>query len=669
MMRSLSHPFRLMPLAAMMSAAAAAPVTDGTRTTLAILETTDIHANVVGYDYFKLAADPSFGLDRTATLIAQARREFPNTVLLDNGDTIQGTALGDYQALVKPVKCGELLGVHKAMQRLGYDGGGVGNHDFNYGLGFLGQVTGNRFDVPGVPRPKKTCAGPGFPIVLANVYSVRTHKPLFAPYRILSKRVQAVDAAGHAVEATVKVGIIGFTTPAILSWDKRWLDGRVYTEGVVETAQRYLPEMRRKGADVIVAISHGGLDASPYSPTMENGNYYLAQVPGIDALLLGHAHQQFPNPTSTVAQFNLPNVDKARGTVFGVPTVMASLWGKNLGVIRFDLRHDGRGWTIARDETVVETRATQQADKSYVAADPAVLDLVRAEHDATIRYVKTPVGSTDFRMSTYFADVGDPSAIQAVNAAQADYVRAWVKANLPQYASLPVLSVSAAFKAGAAGPGDYTDVAPGSLALNNAADLYLYPNALYAVKVDGAALTAWLEKAATRFNTIDPARTEPQELVNGGFPSYNFDTVTDPGLRYEIDVTRPPGQRIRNLTWQGKPVASGQAFLVATNNYRASGGGSFPGLDGSKTVIASPDTNRDVLIAWIRTHKRLTRTADGAARSWRFTPVTTAGPVVFHAPPGKLELARAAGLQGVTELRADDGLGKGFALYAVDLSK
>jgi 2',3'-cyclic-nucleotide 2'-phosphodiesterase/3'-nucleotidase len=665
----LSHPLRLLPFAAVVSAACAAPVPAGTRATLAILETTDIHANVVGYDYFKLAADPSLGLDRTATLIAQARRDFPNTLLLDNGDTIQGTALGDYQAVVAPVKCGDLPGIYKVMKRLGYDGGGVGNHDFNYGLGYLGQVTGNRFDVPGVPRGKKACAGPGFPIVLANVYSVRTHKPLFAPYRIIAKRVRAEDAAGRPIEATVRVGIIGFTTPTILSWDKRWLEGRVYTEGVVETARRYIPEMRRKGADLIVAISHGGLDAAPYSPAMENGNYYLAQVPGIDALLLGHAHQLFPNPAATSPQFNLPHVDKARGTVFGVPTVMASLWGKNLGVIRFDLHHDGRGWKIEPDRTVVETRATQQADKSYVAADAAVLDLVRAEHEAAIRYVQTPVGSTDFRMSTYFADVGDPSAIQAVNAAQADYVRAYVKANLPQYADVPVLSMSAAFKAGAAGPGDYTDVAPGSVALNNAADLYLYPNALYAVKVDGAALTAWLEKAANRFNTIDPARSGPQELVNPGFPSYNFDTVTDPDLRYEIDVTRPPGQRIRNLTWRGKPVAGDQVFLVATNNYRASGGGNFPGLDGSRTVIASPDTNRDVLIAWIRAHQRLTRAADGSARSWRFAPVTTAGPVVFHAPPGKLELARAAGIDNVTELRADDGQGKGFALYAVDLAK
>jgi 2',3'-cyclic-nucleotide 2'-phosphodiesterase/3'-nucleotidase len=668
MMLRLSHLFRAAPLAAVASIAYAAPVPAGTHATLAILETTDLHANAVGYDYYKLAADPSLGFDRTATLIEEARRAFPNTVLLDDGDTIQGNALGDYQALVAPVKCGELPAIYKAMKRLGYDGGTVGNHDFNYGLAYLAQVTGSRFDVPGSARPAKACADPGFPLVLANVYSVRTHAPLFAPYRIIEKRVRAEDAAGRPVEATVKIGIIGFTPPTIMAWDKRALEGRVYTAGVVETAHRYIPEMRRKGADIVVALSHGGLDASPYSPAMENGNYWLAQVPGIDALLLGHAHQLFPNPASTVAQFDLPHVDKVRGTVFGVPAVMANLWGKNLGVIRFELRHDGKGWRIERDGTVVETRATQQPDKSYVAPDPAVPDLVRPEHEATIRYVQTPIGSTAFRMATYFADVGDPSAIQVVNEAQADYVRRYVKANLPQYADVPVLSVSAAFKAGAAGPADYTDVPPGSLALNNAADLYLYPNALYAVKVDGAGLTAWLEKAAGRFNTIDPAKAAPQELVNTGFPSYNFDTVTDPDLRYEIDVTQPPGKRIRHLTWQGKPVAADQVFLVATNNYRASGGGNFPGLDGSRTVIAAPDTNRDVLVAWIRAHPRLTRASIGAARSWRFAPVHTAGPVVFHAPPGLQALAREAGLVNVTQVRADDGQGKGLALYAVDLS-
>jgi 2',3'-cyclic-nucleotide 2'-phosphodiesterase/3'-nucleotidase len=639
----------------------------GASAELAILETTDLHSAVVGYDYFKLAADPSLGLDRTASLIAQARRDFPNTLLFDNGDTIQGNALGDYQATVNPLKCGQLLGIHKAMRKIGYDGIGIGNHDFNFGLAYLGQVTGQRLDVDGVPA--KTCSGPGFPVVLANVYSVKTKKPLFEPYRILTRRIQAVDAHGRAFETSVKVGIIGFTPPAILNWDRRWLEGKIYTQGLVETAKRYLPEMRAKGAELVVAISHGGLDDSPYSPTMENGNYYLAQIPGIDALLLGHSHQPFPNPASTVAQFNLPHVDKAKGRVFGVPTVMANLWGKNLGVVRLQLRHDGKRWHADQDAAIVENRTTQQPDKTYVAADPAVMDLVQDEHEATIRYVKTPIGSADFRMSTYFADVGDVSAIQVVNQAQADYARQYVKANLPQYAQLPVLSVSAPFKSGSAGVADYTDVAAGDLALNNAADLYLYPNALALVKVDGAGLKAWLEKAASRFNTIDPDKTGPQELVNTGFAGYNFDTVTSPELRYEIDLTQAPGKRIGNLQLHGAPLAAGQEFLVATNNYRASGGGNFPGLDGSRTVLAAPDASRDVLIAYIKEAKRLSRAANGAQRSWRFTKVATKGPVVFHSAPGKLELARAAGLENVSQLAADDGQGKGFALYAVDLAK
>ena len=151
----LSHPLRLAAAALLCAAPAlAAGAPAGTQATLAILETTDVHANVVGYDYFKLAADPSFGLDRTATLIAAARREFANTLLFDNGDTIQGTALGDYQALVNPVRCGDLPGIYKVMKALGYDGGGIGNHDFNYGLGFLGQVTGQRFDVAGVRQDR-----------------------------------------------------------------------------------------------------------------------------------------------------------------------------------------------------------------------------------------------------------------------------------------------------------------------------------------------------------------------------------------------------------------------------------------------------------------------------------------------------------------------------------
>lgn len=649
--------------------AQAAKAPRGAKAVLAVLETSDLHSNVVGYDYYKLAPDASIGFDRTATLIRQARREFANTLLLDNGDTIQGTAFADYQALVKPPACDQVLGIYKIMNALGYEGATLGNHEFNYGLPFLNQITGSRLQVKDVKPQAKPCAGPAFPLVLANIHSLQTDQPLFSPYKIIDKKIVATDARGKRVETTLKVGIIGFTPPDIMSWDKRWLDGRAKPVDIRATAERYIPEMRKKGAELVVVLGHAGLDDAAYSPTLENTNWHLAKMPGVDVILMGHAHQLFPNKDSTVGQFNLPGVDKVRGLVHGVPAVMPSQWGKHLGVVQLHLASDGKRWTVVKDKTVVEARSTQTGPKTFVEPDPEVTALVRAEHEATIAYVKTPVGRSAFRMTTYFADVGDPSALEVVNRAQAEYVSRYVKANLPQYAGLPVLSVTAPFKAGFPTVQDYTDVPAGDLALNNAADLYLFPNSLYAVKVDGAGLKAWLETAAGRFNTIDPKLTTPQELVNPRFPSFNFDTITSKDVSYEIDITRAPGQRIVGLTYQGKPVESAQEFLVATNNYRASGGGGFPGLDGSNVVLASPDNNRDILIDYIRNAKELGRKEQGSARSWKFARVTTAGPVVFHSAPDLVALAQEAGVNNVTQLKADDGSGKGTALYAVDLSK
>ena len=199
---------------ALAGAAFAAPK-PGTSAVVAVLETTDVHSNLVGFDYFKLAPEPSLGLDRTATLIAAARRQYPNNFLFDNGDTIQGTALADYQALAAPLACDKTLAVYKVMNLLGFDGGGIGNHEFNYGLAYLSQVTGNRFDVAGVDQSRPRCAGPAFPQVLANVHSVRTRQPLFAPYRIIDKQIAVQEADGTPSTATLRVGIIGFAPPTI----------------------------------------------------------------------------------------------------------------------------------------------------------------------------------------------------------------------------------------------------------------------------------------------------------------------------------------------------------------------------------------------------------------------------------------------------------------------
>ena len=639
--------------------------------TLAVLETTDLHFNVRSFDYFKLAEDKTYGFERTATLVRAARKEFANTLLVDNGDTIQGTALADYEATVSPIPCMQQLSMYKAMGALGFDAGTLGNHEFNYGLPFLNQVLGGGLEVDGVDATKK-CAGNGYPAVLANVYSSKTKKPLVQPYTVLERTLVAKSSDGKDVQLPIKIGVIGFTTPGIMNWDKRFLEGKVYTEGAVEAAQKYVPELRAKGAQLVVALLHGGLDASSYSPTMENPGLHLSKVPGIDAMVMGHQHSVFPDLSAKPA-FTQAGVDNKAGTINGVPAVMASSWGKALGVIQLALKWDGKAWSVDKAASKSELRNIQTKDAAganvFVAADPAVAPLIESQHQAAINYVKTPIGNTDFRMSTLFADVGDPGAIQIVNQAQQAYVAAYIQANLPQYAQLPVLSVSAPFKSGFQGGKDFTDVAAGPLAIYNAADLYLYPNTVYAVKVNGADIKDWLEAAAKRFNQIDPAKAGEQALIST-FPGYNFDMFTTADVQYEIDVTQPVGSRIKGLTYKGQPIDPAQEFVIATNNYRATSGKSFiPKLDGSATIWASPDANRDVVIEYVRKNPQVTRVANGAAKSWRFTQVTTAGDVVFSSGADALPVAQAAGLAGVSLLAADDGSGKGMAKYKIDLSK
>jgi 2',3'-cyclic-nucleotide 2'-phosphodiesterase/3'-nucleotidase len=647
---------------------AAGRTPDGARASVAILETTDVHANVLSYDYYKLKPDPSLGYERTATLIRRARAEFPNTFLFDSGDTIQGSVLADYQALVKPVGCEQELAVYRAMDAMGYDGGTAGNHEFNYGLRFLSQVTGTPMNVDGGHTDR--CAGPRFPLVLANVYSARDGKPIFKPWTVVTKQIEAYTADGSRLRVPLKVGIIGFTPPPILEWDQQKLAGKVTVSGVVEAAQKYLPELEAQHPDLVVAILHGGLNTAPYTPDMENAGWYLAGVPGIDALLLGHSHAEFPGPRYA----GLKEVDAQRGLVRGVPAVMADFFGKDLGVIRLVLdRKDGR-WVVDREESRSEVRricskpggpnrSGPQAVEC-VPADPAIAPLVRQAHEATIAYVNTPIGESTLRLSSYFADEGNMTALAPVNAAQIDYVRRELPRTHPELANVPVLGAAAAFRTGFGGPADYTDVAAGPLTLRSAADLYFYPNTLAAVKTDGAGLKAWLEKSAERFNRIDPAKAGEQPLINSRFTGYNFDQIQG-GIRYVIDVSKPAGQRITTLTYQGKPVEPGQPFIVVTNNYRASGGGHFPGLDGSNIVLAAPDGTREILAKWLERKQRISA-QDLEPTSWTFAPLKTRGPVVFTDASGKQDVAREAGLGNIRQLKDH---GDGTATYAIDLSR
>jgi 2',3'-cyclic-nucleotide 2'-phosphodiesterase/3'-nucleotidase len=614
----------LMVVTACASTGGHGPGTD-VRATLAVLATSDLHGHVLGYDYYRLREDPTVGFDRVATVVAQMRARYPNTVLVDNGDTIQGTPLADWQARVQPPRCDERLAIYAAMDLVGFDAATLGNHEFNYGLPFLSQVTGEPIE-PGQP----SCRGPDFPLVLSNVVDERRGQALFPP-RLMIERALRDDEGRDA--GSVRIGMIGLTPPGILRWDARHLRDRVRLVDALTAVRGQVDALRASGADIVIALVHGGLDAQPYDSGMDNPGWHIAASGLVDALVLGHDHRWFPDPeAATPAYAQLPEVDVVTGRVHGVPAVMPAYWGRALGVIELPLlRRDGR-WQVERERSRSRVIATAPAGQETVAPEPAIARLVDEAHRGAMAYMEQPVAHSELAMTTFFADVGDTSAIDVVNRAQADFLRAQIESAYPALRELPVLSAAAPFKTGAAGPDDYTQVPAGTLAIRHAADLYLYPNTLVAVKISGAQLRTWLEQSARRFRQIDPESTAPQALVDDTVPGYNFDVID--GVHYVIDLTRAPGERIVALDHpDGRPVDPQEWLLVATNNYRAGSGGAF-GLSAESVVIDTQVANRDVLIDWLRAQGRVDARPADSTRPWRFAPLPPAVQVLFTTRDG-----------------------------------
>lgn len=623
---------------------------------LRILETTDLHSNMMDFDYYKDTPTEKFGLVRTATLIHAARQEVKNSLLVDNGDIIQGSPLGDYMA-VKGLREGEIHPVYKALNTLDYSVGNLGNHEFNYGLPYL----------------KKALAGARFPYVNANVIDVKSGKPLFTPYLIKSTTV--VDREGKT--QTLKIGYIGFVPPQIMVWDKANLQGKVRVDDITETARRYVPEMRAQGADLIIAIPHSGLSSEPYHTMAENSVYYLSQVEGINAILFGHAHAVFPGKEFA----DIKGADIANGTLNGIPAVMPGMWGDHLGVVDLVLNNEGGRWQVSSGKAQARPIYDTAAKKSLAAEDPALVKVLADDHRATREFVAKPIGKSADVMYSYLSLVQDDPTVQIVNNAQRAYVEHFIQGD-PDLGRLPVLSAAAPFKAGGRknDPASYVEVEKGALTFRNAADLYLYPNTLVVMKVTGAQVKEWLECSAGQFNQIDPHSTKTQSLINWDFRTYNFDVID--GVNYQIDVTQPArydaecqlihpeASRIRQLSWQGKPVDPQATFLVATNNYRAYGG-KFAGTGDKYIAFASPDENRSVVAAYIsaetKAHGEVQPKADN---NWRLAPITSSTPldIQFETAPG----VKATGFikqhaQYPLQPKGTDAIG--FALWQVNLQQ
>ncbi|MDY4377190.1 bifunctional 2',3'-cyclic-nucleotide 2'-phosphodiesterase/3'-nucleotidase [Pectobacterium brasiliense] len=622
---------------------------------LRVLETTDLHSNMMDFDYYKDTPTDKFGLVRTASLIHAAREQATNSVLVDNGDLIQGSPLGDYMA-AKGLKAGDVHPVYQAMNTLDYSVGNIGNHEFNYGLDYL----------------HKALSGAKFPYVNANVLDAKTGKPLFTPYHIENKSVTDRDGKQH----TLHIGYIGFVPPQVMVWDKANLTGKVTVEDITESAKKWVPEMRKQGADLVIVIPHSGLSAEPYKAMAENSVYYLSQIPGVDAIMFGHAHAVFPSNDFA----NIKGADIKQGTLNGVPAVMPGQWGDHLGVVDFTLNNDSGTWKVEQAKAEARPIYDKAQKKSLAAEDDKLVKVLSDAHQNTREFVSKPIGKSADNMYSYLSLIQDDPTVQIVNNAQRAYVEHFIQGD-PDLADLPVLSAAAPFKAGGRknDPASYVEVEKGQLTFRNAADLYLYPNTLVVVKVNGQQVQEWLECSAGQFKQIDPSKSEPQSLLNwDGFRTYNFDVID--GVNYQIDVTQPArydsecalindkAHRIKGLTFNGKPIDPKATFLIATNNYRAYGE-KFAGTGEKYVAFASPDENRSVLAAYISAETQKSgEVKPQADNNWRLAPIVSDTPldIRFETSPSEKATAfiKEKAQYPMTSVGNDE---TGFAVYRLDL--
>ena len=553
-----------------------------------ILGTTDLHSHVFDWDYYKDAAysdkaGNSVGVARVATLINQQRaaKGEEHVLLVDAGDIIQGTSLAYYFARVDPItgkdgKKGPKHPMAVAMNHMRYDAAALGNHEFNYGIDTLRKF-------------EKQCH---FPLLGANALDAKTLRPAFHPYTV--KRICVPGAPD------IKVGILGLTNPGIALWDKDNVSGKMVFPGLVEQAKKYVPRLRALGCDVVFLTDHSGLDGSTsYGdalPYVENASNLVAeQVPGIDAILVGHTHVE-------VSSYTVKNEETGEEVLLSEPYC----WGYRLTVFDFELElHHGQ-WRVTK-------KTAQTLNPKDVEEDPEITKLLKADHDLVVKYVNTTVGTCTQDLSAADSCWKDVPIMDFIHEVQMQSVKAGLSAS---DAALPLISVAAPFSRTA-------DIPAGSVTIKDIAGLYIYDNTLYGKKLTGAQLKDYLEFAAKYYHQVPSGtKVDTATLTNANnFWDYMYDTAA--GVSYDIDIAQAEGSRIKNLTYNGAAVTDDQVFVVAVNNYRANGGSGYPHIATADIAYSSTNEIRQLMIDYV-TAKGALDPKNFAVTNWKLTQDGTA---------------------------------------------
>lgn len=517
---------------------------------LVLLGTTDVHNRLYPYDYYT-NAELGYGLARLKPIVDSIRGSNPDrTLLFDSGDLLQGNPLGFVYARHR---ANEPNPVVRAMNLLAYDAAAIGNHEYNHGI----------------PHLEKAVQDAKFPFLSGNTFKAGSSEHAFAPYVLIPR----VSPLGD----TILIGVTGNTPPGVHVWDRVNVEGRLEFRDVVKSLAPVVSEMRQKGADVVVVLSHGGFSGSSYDtvatglPPENAGERLAREVPGIDVVFLGHTHQEL-----------------ADSTINGVLFTQAKNWAQSLAEVKLVLERQAQNqWRVVDKRGSIHKPAA-------IRADTAFLDSMRWQHERVVEYVNAQIGSSVAAYDAGEARTRDVAIIDFINEVQRKRTGA-------------DLSSTAAFTLNSAIPA-------GPVSVADLAGLYVYDNTLKAVRITGAQLKAYLEKSAEYF-TGWPARGG--SLINPRHPGYNFDIVS--GVDYTIDVSKPIGRRITSLKYQGRDVRPNQSFTLALNNYRQGGGGGFSMLANAPVVYDQQEDIKELLIEEVRLRGSVDLNSD-FRENWKLEP-------------------------------------------------
>ena len=528
-------------VAMVLSLSVTALAADG-ETHLTIIGTSDTHGNIWGYSYEDMKESTGDGLARVSTYVSQVREENPNTILVDAGDTIQGTIMTDdlysKDTTDHPVPA--------ALNYMGYDAWVLGNHEFNFGVDTL----------------KEIIAQTDVPVLAANIKNADGSYFTGAGYTI-------VERGG------VKVAIIGVTTPNIPRWDgtKQGVADLTF-ESMADAVADCIEEIG-DGADVIMVSTHAGLSAEYSTDGADAAQTILDKCPEVDVLQLGHTHTTYINNDGAIPVGETKN---------------------NAGeVVRYDL-------TLNADKEITSATVETVSMKD-VEPDQGLRDVpaIKTAQEKTVSFIQDNVlghAAADFQPVNEInglpeGRLQDTAVIDLIGTVQLENSGADVTA-------------VALFK-------DTSDLKQGDLNYGNMFDIYKYPNVLYTVEVTGAEMKAYMEWAAECWNQWQPG--DINISFNPDKAGYLHDHFI--GLNYEVNLSKPAGERIENVTFKGEPLTDDMTLTLCVNDYRYTGLKNEGIISGEKQWESSASV-RDMLVAYLAEHDPLKPVVDN---NWKITGV------------------------------------------------